>query len=251
MKCAKLIKYLNAFLRVSEIEDDSKNGLQVEGADEVAHVAFAVDACQAAFEQAVSKRTQLLIVHHGIFWNHSLTLTGPHYRRMKTLIQGNVGLYGAHLPLDAHPTVGNNAELIRVLGLKKRRPFGKYHKSVIGFAGELPHAVPLNLLVERLQRVTGLPPVRVLAFGPKRVRTVGCISGGAAEMLDQAHTAGFDLYVTGETQHRAFHDAQERRMNVIFGGHYATEVLGLKALARHVEKKFQLKTTFLDLPTGT
>jgi dinuclear metal center YbgI/SA1388 family protein len=250
MTSIDLVSYLNKLLRVSEIEDGSKNGLQVEGVKNIARMAFAVDACQASFENAAVAGAQLLVVHHGIFWDKPLVLTGPHFRRIKTLLSSNVGVYAAHLPLDMHPVFGNNAELARVLGLCRCQPFGKYHKNVIGLAGTLSKPLTLKDLSDRLSRATGWPVVSILDFGPKRVRKVACISGGAAGMIDQVEAAGCDTYVTGEASHGAFHEASERKLNVIFGGHYATEVLGLKALARHLEKKFKLSTVFLDLPTG-
>lgn len=255
MKREELITYLDDYLRVKEIEDSSQNGLQVEGpeevtADNLAKVAFAVDSCQAAFERAVATGAQLLIVHHGLFWDKPLRLVGPIFQRVKRLIEGGCGLYAVHLPLDLHPEVGNNAELARLLELKDTRAFGEYHGSTIGIGGALEPPIPLDVLVERLARATGEPPVRVLAHGPAEVSRVGCISGGAAFLMDQVAGAGFDTFVTGETSHSFFHQAAERGLNVVHGGHYATETLGVKALARHLEEKFSLETTFLDIPTG-
>jgi len=255
MKREELITYLDNYLRVKEIEDSSQNGLQVEGpeevtADNLAKVAFAVDSCQAAFERAVATGAQLLIVHHGLFWDKPLRLVGPIFQRVKTLIEGGCGLYAVHLPLDFHPEVGNNAELARLLELKDTRAFGEYHGSTIGIGGALEPPIWLDVLVERLARATGGPPVRVLAHGPAEVSRVGCISGGAAFLMDQVADAGFDTFVTGETSHSFFHQAAERGLNVVHGGHYATETLGVKALARHLEEKFGLETTFLDIPTG-
>jgi dinuclear metal center YbgI/SA1388 family protein len=250
MKRNELITYLDEYLRVKEIEDDSQNGLQVEGAEEVTMVAFAVDGCQAAFEQAVATGAQLLIVHHGLFWDKPLRLTGPLFQRVKTLIEGNCGLYAVHLPLDIHPEVGNNAELARLLELKEARAFGEYHGNTVGIGGVLEPSIPLGALVERLTRATGAPPVRVLAHGPAQVSQVGCVSGGAAFLMDQVAKAGFDTFITGETSHSFFHQAAEWGLNVVYGGHYATETLGVKALARHLEEKFGLATTFLDIPTG-
>lgn len=250
MRITHLITYLNRLLRVAEIEDSSMNGLQVEGAEEVSRVAFAVDACQAAFDKAAAQGAQLLIVHHGLFWDKPIFLAGPHYRRIKTLLKANLALYAAHLPLDYHPKLGNNAELARLLRLKNRRPFGLYRKMFLGVSGELAKPLPVETVARQLARATGQPIVRVLKNGPKLVRRVGCISGGAAKMLDQVAAAGLDTYVTGETAHSAFHEAAELRLNVIFGGHYATEILGLKALARRIKAKFNLQTVFLDLPTG-
>ena len=250
MKRDELIPYLDDYLRVKEIEDTSQNGLQVEGPEEVTKVAFAVDGCQAAFEQAVATGAQLLIVHHGLFWDKPLRLVGPLFQRVKMLIEGDCGLYAAHLPLDIHPEVGNNAELARLLGLKEPRAFGEHHGHKIGIGGVLDPPTPLDVLVERLARATGQSPVRVLAHGPEKASQVGCISGGAASLMDQVADTGFDTFVTGETSHAFFHQAAEWGLNVLYGGHYATETLGVKALARHLGKKFDLETTFLDIPTG-
>lgn len=246
----ELITYLDDYLRVKEIEDSSQNGLQVEGPEEVTKVAFAVDGCQAAFKQAVAAGAQLLIVHHGLFWSKPFRLVGSLFQRVKTLIDGGCGLYASHLPVDCHPQVGNNAELARLLGLKDTRAFGEYEGQKIGVGGVLEPPIPLDVLVERLARATGEPPVRVLAHGPAEVSQVGCISGFGSDMMAQVVDAGFDTFVTGETSHSFFHQAAERGLNVVYGGHYATETLGVKALARHLEEKFGLETTFLDIPTG-
>jgi len=250
MKRNTLIKYLDEYLRVEEIEDKSQNGLQVEGPDEVTLVAFAVDGCQASFEEAVNKGAQLLIVHHGLFWSDALCVVGPHFERVRTLIEGRCGLYAAHLPLDLHPDVGNNAEMVRLLKLHDIQPFGEYHGTEIGFAGRLDRPLEMSALIGRLVEALGRPPIRVLDYGPKEIERVGCVSGGAASMVDQAADAGLDAYLTGETSHTFFHQAVERKLNVLFAGHYATETLGVKALARHLQEQFDLQTVFLDIPTG-
>jgi dinuclear metal center YbgI/SA1388 family protein len=250
MKRDELTAYLNDYLRVKEIGDRSQNGLQVEGPEEVAKVAFAVDSCQAVFEQAVAVGAQLLVVHHGLFWDEPVRLVGPLFRQVWTLIEGGCGLYAVHLPLDLHPEVGNNAELVRLLGLKDARAFGEYHGIEIGIGGVLDAPLPLDALVERLAQATGEPPVRVLAYGPEQVRRVGCISGDAVSLVDRVTEAGFDTFVTGETRHPYFHSAADYGLNIIYGGHYATETLGVKALAQHVAEEFGLEVTFLDLPTG-
>lgn len=246
----ELVAYLDEYLRIKTIQDSSQNGLQVEGPQKVTRIAFAVDACQEAFEQAVGAEAQLLIVHHGLFWDKPVRLVGPLFGRVWTLITGECALYAAHLPLDVHPEVGNNAELARLLELRDAHPFGEYKDSPIGTGGTLDPAIPLNVLVERLEQATGQPAVRVLSYGPALVSRVGCVSGSAAFLMDQVAQAGFDTFVTGETNHSYFHYAAEYGLNVIFGGHYATETLGLKALARHLADKFGLETVFLDVSTG-
>lgn len=250
METKTLVGYLDEYLRVGEIEDESCNGLQVEGPGEVTQVALAVDGCQASFRQAVAAGAQLLIVHHGLFWSDPLPLVGPHFARVKTLLEGGCGLYAVHLPLDLHPEVGNNAELVRLLGLTDREPFGEYQGTEVGFSGRLDRPLEMSALIGRLVEALGRPPIRVLDYGPEEIERVGCISGGAASMMDQVAEAGIDAYVTGETSHTYFHQAEERGLNVLFAGHYATETLGVKALGRHLEAEFDLETVFLDIPTG-
>ena len=250
MKRNELVTYLDDYLRVKDISDSSQNGLQVEGPEEVAKVAFAVDSGLDVFEQAVAAGAQLLVVHHGLLWSKSLRLVGPFFRRVRTLIEGGCGLYGVHLPLDLHPDVGNNAELARLLELQDLRLFGEYNGVEIGIGGALAVPIPLDGLVDRLAQATGEVPIRVLACGPEEVSRVGCISGGAATMMDRVAEAGFDTFVTGETNHSVFYNASEYGLNVIYGGHYATETLGVRALARHLAERFGLETVFLDLPTG-
>jgi dinuclear metal center YbgI/SA1388 family protein len=246
----ELVAHLDEYLRVKTIQDNSQNGLQVEGPEQVHKVALAVDACQEAFEQALAAGAQLLIVHHGLFWEKPVRLVGPLFRRVRVLIEGGCGLYGVHLPLDLHPEVGHNAELARLLGLQDTFAFGEYQGSQVGIGGTLDPAIPLNVLIERLEQATGQSVVRVCAHGPALASRVGCVSGGAAFLMDQVAQAGFDTFITGEPSHSYFHHAAEYGLNVVFGGHYATETLGLKALTRHLSDKFGLETVFLDVPTG-
>ena len=248
MRLQRLVEHLDTYLRVREMQDSAQNGLQIAGPDEVRRVAFAVDARRAAFEKAAESGAQLVIVHHGLFWGKPQLLVGPLYERIAALIRGNIGLYAAHLPLDAHPKVGNNAELARLLGLTRRVRAGEYHGQTIGFGGLAPRGACLATLVKRLEKATGYSPVRVLDAG-RPVRRVACVSGGAADMVSGFAAAGYDTYVTGEVSHGHLPMIEELGMNVIFGGHYATETLGLKALARHLARRFRLQTEFIDLPT--
>jgi dinuclear metal center YbgI/SA1388 family protein len=250
MKRDELVAYLDEYLKVGTIQDESQNGLQVEGPEQVYRAAFAVDACREAFEKAAAAGAQILVVHHGLFWDKPVRLVGPLFGRVRALVTRECALYAAHLPLDMHPEVGNNAELARLLELGERRPFGEYHGSKIGIGGAVESPLPLEALAERLERATGQPAVLVLAHGPMLVSRVGCVSGGASMLMDQVAHAGFDTFITGEPSHSFFHHAAEYGLNVIFGGHYATETLGVKALARHVAEKLGLETVFLDVPTG-
>jgi dinuclear metal center YbgI/SA1388 family protein len=250
MERDRLVSYLDDYLRVADIEDKSQNGLQVEGPAVLQKVAFAVDSSLVAFDRAVAAGAQLLIVHHGLFWGRGLRLVGPHFARIRTLIEGHCGLYAAHLPLDLHPEVGNNVELARLLRLEEVCPFGDYHGIEIGVRGVLEPPLEVALLIGRLTQVLSVPPIRILAHGPERAREVAIVSGAAIDLIDQVDETELDTFITGETDHAFFHQASERHLNVFFAGHYATETLGVKALARHLEQRFELETVFLDVPTG-
>jgi dinuclear metal center YbgI/SA1388 family protein len=250
MKRDDLITYLNGYLRVKAIKDDSDNGLQVEGADEVNHLAFAVDASLAAVQGAAEVGAQMLVVHHGLYWGKPLMVTGIHHHRLKQLFEADLSLYGVHLPLDMHEEVGNNAVLARWLNLEEITPFGEYQGSPVGMAGRLSATVSLGDFAAQVEKVLQEQIIQIWPFGPPDVRRVGIVSGGAAFLLDQAAAAGVDVYLTGEVSHSGYHPAHELGLNVVFGGHYATETAGLKALAGHLADKFDLETVFLDLPTG-
>jgi len=249
MKRYELVAYLDDYLEVQTIEDSSNNGLQVEGAEDVTHVAFAVDAGIAAFEATKEAGAQMLIVHHGLFWSKPVLITGIHRQRLGRLFDANISLYAAHLPLDFHEEVGNNATLARWLELEEVGPFGQYKSWPAGFAGQLPTALSLDHFVALVEASLGEPVIKVWPFGPATVRRVGIVSGGAASLIDQAADEGLDVYLTGEMSHSYYHEARELGLNVVYGGHYATETVGLKALAEHLAARFGLETTFLDLPT--
>jgi dinuclear metal center YbgI/SA1388 family protein len=249
MKRTELVEYLDAYLRVGDIRDSSKNGLQVEGADEVTRVAFAVDARKAAFEEAARRGAHLVIVHHGLYWEKVEPLVGILYGRAEALIRNNMGLYAAHLPIDAHEEVGNNAELARILGLRERTRAGEYHDAMIGFGGIAPSGATMSSLAAALEQGTGHKVIRVIDTGKPPCK-VACVSGGAACMASGVAEEGYDTYVTGEVAHGFVPEIEELGLNVIFAGHYASESLGVKALARHLEQEFDLETTFLEFPTS-
>jgi dinuclear metal center YbgI/SA1388 family protein len=249
MDLAALVSYLDDYLRVSEVPDapGALNGLQLGNSGTVTRVAAAVDLCEATAEMAAAAGADLLLVHHGLFWGGPKPLTGPARRRLARLLEHDIAVYSAHLPLDLHAEVGNNPVLARQLGVAMRGAFGEEYGVRIGVWGELD--MPRVELERQLAAVLG-GAVRVLAFGPDRVRRVGIVTGGAGSMIAQAAAAGLDTYVTGEGAHHNYFDAEELRLNVFYAGHYATETVGVKALAAHLEARFGLPWTFLDHPTG-
>ena len=250
MKRDELVTYLDTYLQIEAIEDTSNNGLQVEGPEEVTRLAFAVDAGLAAFEEARAAGAQMIVVHHGLFWSKPLMVVGIHRHRVQVLLEAGLSLYACHLPLDFHSEVGNNATLARWLALEESAPFGEYKGHPAGIAGNLNEKLPLDRFVAQVEHSLGEPVIQVWPFGAESIQRVGIVSGGAGFLVGEAAKAKVDVFLTGEMNHSIYHEAKELRMNVIYGGHYATETAGLKSLADHLSTRFRLETVFLDLPTG-
>jgi dinuclear metal center YbgI/SA1388 family protein len=247
MKLSEITEYLDTFLMVPHIPDSSLNGLQVETDRDITKVAMAVDATLEAFEQANKHGAELIIAHHGLFWD-KVPIRGPLYRRVRYLIENHISLYAAHLPLDMHQEVGNNAELAKILGIKNARPFLRYKGSLIGLIGNI-EAMDIHEVARLLENQIG-SGIRVFPSCKREITTVAICSGGAGGDLDQAIEAGADLYLTGETSHEAVALARDAEIGLMFAGHYATETLGPKALGRHIESKLGLPTVFIQAPTG-
>lgn len=227
--------------------DGAHNGLQVENRGRVTRLAAAVDATLPTIRRAVAAGADLLVVHHGLFWNPRHPWTGTQYELLRALLEHNLAVYSAHLPLDAHPRLGNNAQLCAALGLRRLEPFFACKGQPIGFAART--RLPRAELVARLRRAVG-GEVRLLPGGPALCRRIGVVSGGAGAELKQAAAEGVDTFVTGEGPHWTYGLAEEVGLNVLYGGHYATETFGVRALAAHLAKKFELPWTFIDHPTG-
>ena len=249
MQLADLVSYLDAYLHVRGVPDyaNALNGLQVENAGAVTRIAAAVDLCEATVELAAAQGADLLMVHHGLFWNGLQPLVGPRQRRVAGLVRHNIALYSAHLPLDRHPDVGNNAVLARALGIAVSGEFGTHDGVPIGVWGEL--ATDRDALRRQIATLLGPVPL-LMPFGPAAVRLVGIITGAGGSMIADAAAAGLDTYITGEGAHHTYFDAEELKLNVFYAGHYATETVGVKALAEHVSAKFRIPWVFLDHPTG-
>jgi dinuclear metal center YbgI/SA1388 family protein len=246
---ADIVAFLDQYLAIGQVTDapNALNGLQVENGGRVTRIAAAVDACAATIEMAASARADLLLVHHGLFWGGLTPLVGPPYQRVSGLIRAGIALYSAHLPLDRHPDVGNAAVLARALEIEIRGEFGAYRGQTVGVWGELD--MHRDDLAARVERVLGATP-RVLPFGPARVRRVGIVTGAGGSEIGQAAAARLDTYLTGEGPHWSYFDAEELGLNVLYAGHYATETVGVKALAEQLSERFNLPWSFLDHPTG-
>ncbi len=252
MKLESIVSYLDNFLAVEGHPDypAAFNGLQVEARPEVLRVATAVDASLATITEAVEREAQLLVVHHGLFWAGTAPLTGRHYERVRALIDGGLALYSCHLPLDAHPEVGNCALLAKAIGVEPADRFGDYQGMAIGWSGPLDEPQRLESLAERVRAAVGGGHVHVIPGGPERIERVGVVTGGGASFLDAAAARGLDALVTGEGPHHTHIDAMELGVHVLFGGHYATETFGVRAVGVHLAERFGVDWFFVDQPTG-
>ncbi|MBK7594964.1 MAG: Nif3-like dinuclear metal center hexameric protein [Gemmatimonadetes bacterium] len=247
----EMVEYLDGYLRIREVPDESGavNGLQVANEGEVTSIVAAVDATQRTIDKVVSEcpRGTMLLVHHGLFWDGNRPVTGRRYRRIKALLDHDVAVYSAHIPLDVHPEVGNNAVLAKMLGILDPVPFDSYKGMPFGASGHL--ISPRDLLVTRLTELLG-DQVHLIPGGPETTTRVGIITGGAGGRIEQAAAAGLDTYITGEGAHHTTFDALEYGVNVLYAGHYATETVGVKALAQLLAERFGVAWAFHDHPTG-
>ncbi len=244
-----LVRYCDRLLQTSEFRDwdGAHNGLQVENSGRVSRIAAAVDARAATLQLAVDAGADLLLVHHGLFWSPQHPWTGARYRNLRRLVDGNLALYSSHLPLDAHPSLGNSALLARALGLRRLESFFETKGRNIGFKANA--RLDRDELRDRLAQVTGTSPV-VLPGGPKTCRAIGVVTGGAGAELKDAARCGIDTFITGEGPHWTAALADDLGLNVLYAGHYATETFGVKALAARLSRRFGLPWQFIDYPTG-
>lgn len=252
MLLKELDGYFRGLMDFDRLErlDSSLNGLQVGRKDRnVTRVAFAVDASLETFRRAVEESAEMLFVHHGLFWGQVLRVEGTHYDRLKFLIEHDLALYAAHLPLDLHPEFGNNIGIANALGLSGVEPFGLYRGVAIGFKGvfERPRRLEeiTSILFGNTQESFGLLP-----FGPELIRTVGIVSGSGSREAEQAIREGLDLYITGESSHELYHPCLEAGITVLAAGHYRTEVWGVRQLAEKLARERGIETVFIDVPTG-
>ena len=249
VKLANIVAHCNRTLKPESFEDwpGAVNGVQVENRAGGSRIAAAVDATPATVKKTIAAGADLLIVHHGLFWGATHPWTGNRYRLLRLLLDNNVAVYSSHLPLDAHPRLGNNAQLCRALGIRSPKPFFVERGQAIGLRGELN--LTRAQLARRLAKATGNEPT-VLPGGAARCHKIGVVTGGAGAEMKTAADEGVDTFITGEGPHWTFALAEDLGLNVFYGGHYATETFGVKALSEHLSKKFRLPWTFIDHPTG-
>jgi dinuclear metal center YbgI/SA1388 family protein len=243
-----IVAYLDDLLDAGSFEDYGPNGLQVPGAREVGLVVTGVSAHRELFERAESAGADLVLCHHGIIWGGGPAVVTDQLRaRLEVLFRSDASLAAYHLPLDAHPTIGNNALLCEALGLDRSESFGSARGRPIGIVGRSGRGVAAAELIERCQTVTGREPL-VVGRGPEVVRSVGIVSGAGASMLDEAVALGLDAFVTGEPAERVTADAREAAVHFIAAGHHATETFGIRRAGELVAERFGVEHRFIDVP---
>ena len=257
---ALMADYLDEYLRIRDIPDEANavNGLQVANTGQIGGIVAAVDASQATIDGVIAASEEgnapsLLLVHHGLLWDGNVPITGRRYHRLSALLDHDIPVYAAHIPLDVHPEVGNNAVLAERLGIRVEGWFGNYRGIPMGVWGQAPGMLSSREAVaEELDRVlhTLKGSATLIPGGPERPSKIGIITGAAGNMIAQARDAGVDTFITGEGPHHTYFDAMEWGLNLVYAGHYATETLGVQALASHLAERFDLDWEFHDHPTG-
>ena len=248
-RISSIVAALDELLDPGAFADLGPNGLQVPGGEEVARVVTGVTAQRELIERAIELDAQLLLVHHGLFWDfHPTGLSPVLAERLRPLFKHDLALAAYHLPLDAHPEVGNNAILATALGCERHEGFGDFKGRAVGRAGTFPaDGVPAAELFARVRAVTGREPL-VQGAGPARVRRIGIVSGSAASSLDEAAALGLDAFLTGEPKENVMADARELGIHFIAAGHYATETFGVRALGDWLAARFGIEHVFVDIP---
>ena len=245
----KIVSYTDRFLRIRDVGDwdNALNGLQIENSGRVTRIGAAVDVSTRVLTEAAKQDIDLLIVHHGLFWPGLQPVRSALRRQLRIAFENDVALYSAHLPLDVHARVGNNAQLVAALGLKSAQPFLEEKGQPVGL--KIRASLPRSELIRKLQKALN-GPVKVFGFGPKQTRAIGVVTGAAGSEIYRVAEEEIDTFITGEAPHWAAVAADEVGVNLLLGGHYATEVFGVRALAAHLSKRFRVPWEFIDCPTG-
>ncbi len=250
MQFKKLISFLDETLNIGELKniDTSLNGLQISVDDdkkEIKKIGFAVSASMEVFEKAKEENCDLIVVHHGLIWEKA-PIKNILRKRIKFLLENNIALYAAHLPLDKHDKYGNNIIMAKMLGLNVIEKFGSYHGIDIGFMGLFDKEIELKELLDKVKKITGQRP-KTINFGKDRVKKIAIVSGGGGSCMDEAIEKNADVFLTGEIVLSNYDSAKDSSINLVYGGHYATETLGVKAIERLINEKFNIETVFINI----
>ena len=252
MRSRELDEFFRNLLAIDSFNgiDSSLNGLQADNdGSDIKKIAFAVDASLETFKRAALAGAGMVFVHHGLFWKVPLRVTGNHRKRLHTLLEKNIALYAVHLPLDQHPSFGNNIALASLLGIKEPKPFGLYNGIKLGYIGKLEKPLTTDEAAKRIAFMDR-EPLGIYNFGVKENQSAAVISGGAPDMALSAIEQGADLFVSGEMSHTMYNECLEGGLNMVAGGHYNTEVWGARKVMEECASQLNLEVEFIDVPTG-
>lgn len=244
----EIVKFINDYLEIDKLKDSGTNGLQVPGKEEVEKIILGVSASLELFQRAEKKGADMIIVHHGLLWEGSQWRISHLLKgRLKFLFDNNFSLLAYHLPLDAHPEIGNNAQIAKKLGIKITSKFGEYKGEAVGWEGTFKRPRKFDELLKEINKVFGFKPWH-LKGGKNILKTAAIVSGGGTGIIPEVIDKKIDVYITGETGEFIPQAAKEGEINYIAAGHYNTEKFGIQALGRLLEKKFKVKVEFIDIP---
>ncbi|MBI5816321.1 MAG: Nif3-like dinuclear metal center hexameric protein [Nitrospinae bacterium] len=244
----EIIAFTDSYLDTGSIKDYCPQGLQAEGRGEVGKIVSGVSACAALFGEAVKRKADAVLVHHGMFWDSEpRVLKGSLKERVKLLLENDLSLIAYHLPLDRHPVSGNNIQLVKRLGLVDAEPFGDYHGKSIGYAAKTAAPVKIAAFMETVKEKIN-PAARFHAFGPGEIKSVAICSGAAPELVREAIERRADMFITGEEPEWIYHLAREEKIHYVAAGHHATERFGVMALGEVISEKFGVPVEFVDIP---
>jgi dinuclear metal center YbgI/SA1388 family protein len=244
---SELVDYCDQLLETDRFQDYCPNGLQVEGVASVSRIVSGVTASQALIDAAATRGADLMLVHHGFFWKgEDPSVTGIKRRRLHALLAQEISLLAYHLPLDAHPELGNNAQLAQRLGLVEQGRFGNGAGPDLACHGVLEPPVSAPALAERLQRSLGRAPLWIEG-GEGRIARVGWCTGAAQSYLEAAARRGLDAFISGEISEPTVHIAREYGVHYFAAGHHATERYGVQALGEHLARRFGVEHSFVDI----
>lgn len=244
----QLNDFYDSLLNPNAYKDYGPNGLQIEGSDTIGKIAFAVSATRDSITQAITQKADVLVVHHGLFWDFhgARALTGPFAKRVMPLIRHDMNLFAFHLPLDGHPEVGNAAVLGRLIGCTQQQPFGDYKGCATGIKGRFDKPIQASQLRRKLETVLQHQVILASPDEQQSIHSIGIITGGANSEWKLAYKEGLDAYVTGEISEHDWHESQEHGIHLFAGGHHATEQFGIKELMRKTEQHFNVACCYID-----
>jgi len=248
MQRIELEKYLNHLLKPEQIKDYAPNGLQIQGTEQIDKIITGVTASQALIDKAIAEKTDAIIVHHGYFWkNESYVIRGMKHKRIKALLDNNINLFAYHLPLDIHPTLGNNAQLAKLLNIKVTGPLELGNAISVAIQGELPELHTGTQLAQLIDSTLNRTCLHIAPPSNKKIKTIAWCTGGGQDYIELAAEQGIDAFISGEVSEKTTHIAHEMDIHFFAAGHHATERYGVKALGEHIAKEQGVEVVFVDI----